>query len=330
MRFGLTAKLRFQIDSSRVDSENEENEMTTTKIRDKEHGHEPLGMNNGRAGTTRNILTVLGVVGLLFSLTAGAQNRQSTNAAKIEPLPRDLEIQLALSALPPQLRDNATVYVLNLQKGFEVARKGTNGFHAFVARTGDDAMQGTWPLTKYRDDILYPVSFDSAGAKANMRGFFDIAEQQAQGTPPEQLKKLIQERYKTGYYKPPAAAGCSYMLSPILRTYVNPDAGDTIVTASVPHVMCYAPNVTTQDIGVVPTPDELHDFTQHGHWSVTPSPFVIHQGSHGYMVHIRGVSDRTAIDQTYREMLARLCNLKDAWCLLDEPGESKADFKAGK
>jgi hypothetical protein len=44
-------------------------------------------------------------------------------------------MQLALSALPPQLRDNATVYVLNPQKGFEVGRKGTNGFHAFVAGT---------------------------------------------------------------------------------------------------------------------------------------------------------------------------------------------------
>jgi hypothetical protein len=30
--------------------------------------------------------------------------------------------QLALSALPPHLRDNATVYVLNPDKGSEVAR----------------------------------------------------------------------------------------------------------------------------------------------------------------------------------------------------------------
>lgn len=103
------------------------------------------------------------IVGLLFSLSAIAEDKQAPKAMnKIEPLPRDLEIQLALSALPPQLRDNATVYVLNPDKGFEVARKGTNGFHTFVARTGDDAMQGAWPLTKYPQDILYPVSFDNA------------------------------------------------------------------------------------------------------------------------------------------------------------------------
>jgi len=95
------------------------------------------------------------LLGVLLCLTANAQDRQLVKeTANVDPLPRDLEVQLALSALPPHLRGDATVYVLNPDTGFEVARKGTNGFHAFVARTGDDTMQGTWPLTKYRDDIL--------------------------------------------------------------------------------------------------------------------------------------------------------------------------------
>ena len=37
----------------------------------------------------------------LFSLAASAQDKQN-GATKIDPLPRDLEIQLALSALPPR------------------------------------------------------------------------------------------------------------------------------------------------------------------------------------------------------------------------------------
>ncbi len=111
----------------------------------------------------RKVQTITVIVGLLFSLTASAQNKQTAKGTnKLEPLPRDLEIQLALSALPPQLRDNAPVYVLYPDKGFEVARKGTNGFHALVARTGDDTFRGSWPLTEYRDDILYPISFDQA------------------------------------------------------------------------------------------------------------------------------------------------------------------------
>ena len=138
---------------------------------------------------------------LLLTLAAAAQKERISAGQNIEPLPRDLEIQLALSAPPPHLRDNATVYVLIPQKGFEVAHKGKNGFHALVARTGDDSFRGTWPLKEYRDDILYPISFDEAGIKAQLRVFFDAAEMQAKGTPPEELKKIIKERYKAGYYK---------------------------------------------------------------------------------------------------------------------------------
>jgi hypothetical protein len=240
--------------------------------------------------------------GLLFSLTMGAEDTQALNVTKkIEPLPRDLEIQLALSALPPHLRDNATVYVLNPDKGFEVARKGTNGFHAFVARTGDDSFRGSWPLTEYRDDILYPISFDSAGAKAQMRVFFDAAEMQAKGTPAGELKKIIKDRYKSGYYKAPERAGVSYMLSPILRTYLNNDIDDSVGTLNVPHVMYYAPNITTEDMG--------------GGKLGGMYPFEIMPGPHGYMIQFLGLTERAAINKEYEEMLARLCKIKDVWCL---------------
>jgi len=161
----------------------------------------------------RKVQAFVAIAGLLFSLAAGAADQQAPEATmNIEPLPRDLEIRLALSALPQHLRDNATVHVLNPAKGFEVARKGTNGFHTFVARTGDDAFRGSWPLTEYRDDILSPVSFDAAGAKAQMRIFFDAAEMQARGTPAGELKRLMQDRLKAGYYKAP---GCSAACIPL-------------------------------------------------------------------------------------------------------------------
>ncbi len=265
----------------------------------------------------RKLQTITVIAGLFFLLTASAQNKPAASGAnKIEPLPRDLEIQLALSALPPHLRDNATVYVLNPDKGFEVARKGTNGFHALVARTGDDTFRGSWPFTKYRDDILYPISFDDAGAKAQLQVFFDAAEMQAKGTPPEELKKIIQERYRTHYYKAPERAGVSYMQSPILRTYINPDANDNVATANVPHVMHYAPNVSNEDVGgASPTPEQLHYFSEHGRWQASPGPFVILHGPHGYFVQFVGVTERTAINKEYEEMLARLCKIKEVWCL---------------
>lgn len=251
------------------------------------------------------------------SLTASADNQQSgAVSSKIAPLPRDLEIELALSALPRHLRDQATVYVLDPTQGFVVARKGTNGFHTFVARTGDDTFRGSWPFTAYRDDILYPISFDDAGAKANMRVFFDAAAMQAKGTPPQELKKFIQERFKTHYYQAPERAGVSYMMSPILRTYTNPDANDAVETATVPHVMHYMPDIADEAVGAAkPTPEALGYFKEHGHWRNSPDPFVISHGPHGYMVQFLGVSERAAIDKEYEAMLARLCKMKQAWCL---------------
>ena len=254
----------------------------------------------------RRIQTIVVITGLLFSLAASAEDKQTLKVTnKIEPLPRDLEIQLALSALPPHLRDNATVYILNPDKGFEVARKGTNGFHAFVARTGDDTFRGSWPFTKYRDDILYPISFDAAGAKEPMRVFFDAAEMQAKGTPPDELKKIIKERFKTGYYKAPERAGISYMLSPILRTYYNPEASgeesDSVLTMNYPHVMYYAPNVSNEDIG--------------GGKPAGMYPFVIMPGPHGYFIQPIDLTERAAITKEYEEMLARLCKIKKVWCL---------------
>jgi hypothetical protein len=269
--------------------------------------------------TQTMIITV--TLGVLFSFIAGAEEKQTAKAMnKIESLPRDLEIQLALSALPPHLRENATVYVLNPDKGFEVARKGTNGFHAFVARIGDDTFRGCWPLTEYRDDILYPVSFDAAGAKAQMRVFFDAAEMQAKGTPPGELKKIIKDRYRMQYYKPPERAGVSYMVSPILRTYVNPDESESVRTANVPHVMYYAPYVSNEDIGGKPPSIKFADYRMNVNDFY---PFVIMPGPHGYMIHLLDLTERAAINKEYEEMLGRLCKIKEVWCLPRQSGDGR-------
>lgn len=252
----------------------------------------------------RSVQTLIVIVGLLFTLSANAENNKTS---KVEPLPRDLEIQLALSALPPHLRDSATVYTLNPDKGFEVARKGTNEFHAFVVRTGDDTFRGSWSFAEYRDDILYPVSFDKAGVKAQMQVLFDAAEMQAKGTPPGELKKIIQDRFNGGFYKAPERAGISYMLSPVFRGYINPEENDSVATLNIPHVMHYAPHVSNNDIG--------------GGKPGGMDPFVIFHGPHGYTIQFLGLTERTAINTEYEEMLAKLCNIKEAWCLPKPKGQ---------
>jgi hypothetical protein len=139
---------------------------------------------------------------------------------------------------------------------------------------------------------------------------------QAKGTAPEELKKIIQERYRTHHYEAPERAGVSYMLSPILRTYMNPDQSEAVATANIPHVMYYAPNVTNQEVGAAtPTREQFAYFSQHGRWPETPYPILILHGPHGYMVQFRGATERDAVTKEYEDMLARLCKIKEPWCL---------------
>ena len=137
------------------------------------------------------------VLSLMVCASANAQSNQASSPG-IEALPRDVEMELASSALPAHLRTAATIYVLDPRKGFEVARKGTNGFHALVARTGDDAFRGSWPLTEYPPDVLYPIAFDAAGAtRAHASLLRRRCKHKPKVCPPAELKQLIQERFKT-------------------------------------------------------------------------------------------------------------------------------------
>ena len=71
--------------------------------------------------------------------------------------------------------------------------------------------------------------------------------------------------------------------------------------------MYYAPDISNADIG--------------GGKPGGMEPFVILQGHHGYMIQPLGVTERAAIKREYAEMLARLCNMKDVWCLPRESGQ---------
>lgn len=242
---------------------------------------------------------ILAAVSLLLSVAVFADVQPPMRA-----LPRDLEMELALSALPPHLRYEATVYVLGPSQTFDVARQGTNGFHAFVSRNDPNALRGSWPHTEYRDDILVPIAFDDAGSNAQMRVHFDMAALRAAGTTAEDLKAVINGRYDTGYYPAPDRAGLSYMLAPVVRTYVNPEETDLVLTWNVPHYMFYAPDVSNEQIGGK---------------VMSQYPYMLNRspGPHGYIIQFVGQAEKEAINEEHAEMIARLCEVRDVYCLPD-------------
>ena len=167
-------------------------------------------------------------------------------------------------------------------------------------------------MTAYPDDVLYPISWDQAGAKAQLRVFLDIAEMQAKGTPSQDLKRIIQQRYTTHVYKAPERAGVSYMLSPILRTYSNPEVDGTLATTNIPHVMHYAPNVSNEDVGGA-FRRRVMQHIQHGRWP----PACSVRDCLARMVTFRCSAwpKRRRPSKEYEAMLSQFCKITDVWCL---------------
>jgi hypothetical protein len=178
-------------------------------------------------------------------ITAMQCSCQTAGDWKLEKMPADLETDFALSALPPQLRNAATVYLLDPVKGYYISKQGTNGFICFIART-------EWEWAEFRQDLATPISYDAEGAKTIMPIYLDVAVMRASGKwQPAQIKDTVIARIKRGYYKAPSRPGISYMEAPMMRVYTNSNpAINNVASVSMPHYMYYAPYLTYADLGV--------------------------------------------------------------------------------
>ena len=177
-------------------------------------------------------MTVLFAVMLFISIQNFAQ---MVSGWQLEKMPADLETDYALSALPSHLRHDATVYLLDPQKGYYMGRQGSNGYICFVSRT-------EWEWTDFRDDFFAPMSFDAEGARTIFPVYMDVAAMRASGKyQAPQIKDSIAQRITAGFYKAPSKPGMSYMLAPVMRIYPgNPPAVKEPVTMIMPHYMLYA------------------------------------------------------------------------------------------
>ncbi len=146
-------------------------------------------------------------------------------------LPRDLEIEFALSAAPKHLRDDATVWALD-RNGYSIVKKGTNAFSCIVSRRAGD---------------LFPVCWDAEGASSLLQ--LDIADAQMRlsGKSSADIETMVSTGFANGQYHPPTRAGIAYMLSPM--RYRIDVGGRVTRTPSNPHLMFYAPNLNDSDVG---------------------------------------------------------------------------------
>src|ERR1700688_3759133 len=162
---------------------------------------------------------------------------QKSTDWELEKIPVSLETDFALSSLPPQLRHDATVYLLDPKKGYYIAHKGSNGFICFVTRT-------EWEWGEFRQDDAAAIGYDAEGARTIFPVSMDVAAMRASGKyTPLQIKNIVIDRIRKGIYKAPARTGISYMLAPVMRTYPGKPDHHDVITMNMPHYMFYAPYI---------------------------------------------------------------------------------------
>ncbi|MGF1631293.1 MAG: hypothetical protein ACFCUT_17615 [Kiloniellaceae bacterium] len=239
---------------------------------------------------------------LALSIVAVSLTRPGQAAEPvIEQMPAELETRFALSAVPAALRDRATVYLLDPQKGYDLSRQGTSGVTCLVERT-------VWELADFRNDIYIPLCYDAEGTRTYLQVIMDAAALRGQGLSPAALKAEIEQRYGNATYRVPEKAGVSYMVGPIFRTVGPPDMA--VRTLAMPHLMFYAPYVTNEDIGALP------DLASH---ASLLNPFIDKQGNpeQSYMIQLVGEAEKAKILADEKTLIDDLCAYRDVLCLPD-------------
>jgi hypothetical protein len=175
------------------------------------------------------------LVPLALTLLGSGLHAQPADTAKLPEalrVPREQEIALAKSAAPPAVSEAAGVWVLG-DNGYEKAKHGTNGYGCIVQR----AMSGR---------SLIPRCDDPSGVETLFPVYQLIETMRAEGRTYGDVRKAIDESYRTGKLKAPKHGGLSYMYS-VDGFYAGSDGQRT---PFVPHVMIYQPNCDVRALGM--------------------------------------------------------------------------------
>jgi hypothetical protein len=180
-------------------------------------------------------------VALLFATSfvcAQTTQAQTDHRSVFVLLPRDQEINLALSAAPEHLRKEAAVYVFTTQ-GYEKVQPGTNGFVCLVNR--DRAQLG--------DVTLRPTCWDKEGSDSIVPVMLRVGEMLARNRTAAEIKQDIDGGFTDGRFHSPRKSGIAYMLAGDVNQF-DVKTGSIVERAFPPHYMIYAPGLTNADIGM--------------------------------------------------------------------------------
>ena len=200
-------------------------------------------------------------------------NQASTVVASPPALTAACEAELALSALPARLRDQATAYVYV-----------DGAFEAFSTTGAKQDSNFSCVVERNHPQSLIPQCLDQVGSKSILPALFAKSERILAGDDPNEVRSHFHQQLADGTFTSPEGAGVSYMTSAYNLIYV----GDESPLQKVgPHVMFYAPGVRNEDIGG----SHAAGMENRG------LPFVVDSGPHGYMIsYTESPSDSSAVE----------------------------------
>jgi hypothetical protein len=147
------------------------------------------------------------------------------------------ETALALEAGPASVTAKAGVWVHD-RTGYVKARDSENGFVCVVDHRIPTAVE--------------PQCMDAEGVKTFFPKYQLVASLRAKGKPEPEIRKAVKAAFANGTLKAPARPGVIYMLSS--HNVVTVDEEKGIAAAFPGHLMFYAPNLTSADLGSDGTP----------------------------------------------------------------------------
>ncbi len=146
-------------------------------------------------------------------------------------------IELALEAAPPAVGAKAGVYVHD-KDGYMKARESQNGFVCLVGHRIPSAVE--------------PQCMDAEGVKTFLPKYLVVASLRAKGKPEAEIRQAVKAGFASGKLKTPKRPGIIYMLSP--HNVVTIDEVKGVAVPFPGHLMFYAPNMTSADVGSDGTP----------------------------------------------------------------------------
>jgi len=171
-----------------------------------------------------------------YASTAGAQAAPNGYPVKPVPLSDSAEIALAVSAAPPELSDQATVYAVRDGQVLTI-RRGSNGSACVVAR---DLHGGS----------LYPICYNPEGARTVLTRELLEVRLRSLGASEDSVERAVAAGYASGQLEPPKSLAMAYMMSPRQVLFSSPRAEGRRVGAWHPHLMFFMPGATPSMFGL--------------------------------------------------------------------------------